>query len=173
MIGRHFAYPVKRDPSFFAKTPLQERTSELLLLPRVRSDCHTCSQLFWGCGPTGLRPYRPPPSSTTQPKIFSPVSGLSPFQPWIGVEKNPVTASIIAISMNAALKSSSIDTAVCFKRGFYKMDGRQTTNRSRVQVSVHQVWVVHNCVSLYTIARGTSAATSPEPVLPPLQHQWI
>ena len=37
-------------------------------------------------------------------------------------------------------------------------------NRSRVQVSVHQVWVVHNCVSLYTIARGTSAATSPAPM---------
>ena len=61
----------------------------------------------------------------------------------------------------ALLKSSSIDTAVCFKRGFYKMDGRQTSTEAE---SVHQVWVVHNCVSLYTIARGTSAATSPAPM---------
>ena len=61
----------------------------------------------------------------------------------------------------ALLKNSSIDTPVCFKRGFYKMDGRQTTTEAEVQVNVHQVWVVHNCVSLYTIARGTSAATCP------------
>ena len=30
----------------------------------------------------------------------------------------------------ALLKSSSIDTAVCFKRGFYKMDGRQTSTEA-------------------------------------------
>ena len=53
---------------------------------------------------------------------------------------------------------------------FFKWWQADSNNRSRVQVSVHQVWVVHNCVSLYTIARGTianseaSAVTSPAPM---------
>ena len=41
--------------------------------------------------------------SRTQPKIYGPVSVSSPFQPCIGVEKNPVTASIIMISLNSAV----------------------------------------------------------------------
>ena len=39
----------------------------------------------------------------TQPKIFSPVSVLSPSSLESVSKKNPVTASIIAISLNAAV----------------------------------------------------------------------
>ena len=39
----------------------------------------------------------------TQPKIYGPVSVSSPFQSCISVEKNPVTASIIMISLNSAV----------------------------------------------------------------------
>ena len=56
--------------------------------------------------------------------------------------------------------------------GFIKwMAGRHQQKQS--QVSVHQVWVVHNCVSLYTIARGTSAATSPAPMDLVKRNGWI
>ena len=56
--------------------------------------------------------------------------------------------------------------------GFIKwMAGRQQQKQSTSKCAPS---MGSNCVSLYTIARGTSA-TSPEPVLPPLQLEngWI